>query len=157
MFEEHLQRLDQVLSHFPRHGLKVKPQKCHLFHTQIEYLGQVVSAKGVRPSREKISAVQDWPTQKTVKVVRAFLGLTGYYRQSVKNFTRIMNPLLELLKGVPSHAKNRTIPWGERQEKAFQALKVALTEAPVLAYGDFSQPFILHTDGSLHGLGAVLS
>ncbi|XP_073399736.1 uncharacterized protein [Dendrobates tinctorius] len=135
------------------HGLKVKPQKCHLFRKQVEYWVHVVSAEGVRPAREKISAVQDWPTPKAVKDFRGFLGLTGYYRRFVKNFTHIANLLLELLKGVPFGAKNRTIQWGDSQEKAFRVLKMALTEAPKLTYTDFSRRFILHTDGSSIVLG----
>ncbi|XP_073423720.1 uncharacterized protein [Dendrobates tinctorius] len=145
-FEGQLQRLEHVLSRLQQHWLKVKPQKCHVFRTQIEYLGHVVSAEGVRPSQEKIVVVQDWPTPKTVKDMQAFLGLTGYFRSFVKNFTCIVNPLLELLKGVPASAKDRVVQWGERQEEAFQTLKLTLTEATVLAYSDFTQPFILHTD-----------
>ncbi|XP_073424115.1 uncharacterized protein [Dendrobates tinctorius] len=133
LFAEHLRRLEQVLSRLQQHGLKVKTQKCQLFHTQIEYLGHVVSAEGVRPSRAKIAAVQDWPTPKTVKGVQAFLGLTRYCRCFVKNFTHIVNPLLELLKGVLSSARNSTVQWGEQQEEVFQALKLALTGALVLA------------------------
>ncbi|XP_073410329.1 uncharacterized protein [Dendrobates tinctorius] len=140
-----------------KHELRVKPSKCHLFRTQIEYVGHVVSAENVRPSHKKIAAVQDCLVPRTVKDVRAFWGFTGYYQRFVKDFTHIVNPLLELMKGVPSGAKKQEIQWGERQEKVFQALKVALTEAPVLAYAEFSLPFILHTDGSLLWLGAVLS
>ncbi|XP_069584428.1 uncharacterized protein [Ranitomeya imitator] len=127
----------------------MKPQKCHLFRTEIEYLGDVVSADGVRPSQEKITAVKEWPTPKTVKDVCAFLGLTGYFRRFEKDFTRLANPLQELVRGVPYCDKNRNIQWGNHQEEVFLALKKALTEAPMLAYTDFTQPLILHTDGSL--------
>ncbi|XP_077137938.1 uncharacterized protein LOC143804086 [Ranitomeya variabilis] len=143
-FKEHLRRLEQVLSRLQSHGLKVRPQKCHLFCKQIDYLGHVVSSEAVRPAREKVAAVQEWPTPMTVKDVQAFLSLTGYYRRFMKNFAHLANPLLKLLKGVPAGSKNRTIQWGSSQEEASRTLKMALTEAPILAYADFLQPFILH-------------
>ncbi|XP_073429286.1 uncharacterized protein [Dendrobates tinctorius] len=156
-FEEYLRRLEQVLSWLQSHGLKVKPQKCHFLCNKIEYLGHFVSSEGEDGSCEKIAGVQEWPTPTTVKDVWAFLGFTGYYRRVMKNCTCLANPLLELLKGVPSGLKNLAIQWGSSQEEAFRALKMALTETPILAYADFSMPFILHNDGSLHGLGAILS
>ncbi|XP_069599222.1 uncharacterized protein [Ranitomeya imitator] len=141
-FEEHLQRLEQVLSRQQKYGLRVKPQKCHLLCTKIEYLGKVVSAEGVRPSQDKIAAVQKWPTPKTVKDVHAFLGLTGHFRRFVEDFTRLANPFQVMLREVSSCTKSKNIRWGKRQEEAFLALKKALTEAPMLAYADFTQPFI---------------
>ncbi|CAN2387863.1 Reverse transcriptase (RNA-dependent DNA polymerase), partial [Pristimantis euphronides] len=156
-FEEHLQRLEQVFDRLKKHGLKIKPKKCHLFQEEIEYLGHSVSKHGVKPSPEKVAAVQQWPTPTTLRELRAFLGIAGYYRRFIKDFAKIAGPLHELLRGTAGGPKNRPIPWGVRQEEAFQKLKHLLTTAPILGYADFEQPFLLHTDGSLYGLGAVLS
>ncbi|XP_075141571.1 uncharacterized protein LOC142217277 [Leptodactylus fuscus] len=156
-FEEHLRRLRQVLSRLRAHGLKIKPRKCHLFQTSIEYLGHEVSAEGVRPADSKVEAVSKWPQPKTLREVRAFLGLAGYYRRFIKGFAKIAGPLHELLRGTSQGPKTRPISWGPPQQQAFDELKKALTSAPILAFAQFDRPFILYTDGSLHGLGAVLA
>jgi len=99
---------------------------------------------------KKIVAVQQWPVPLSVKDVRNFLGLAGYYRHFVRHFAVITKPLTELLKkGVPFH-------WIEPQANSFQALKDALTSAPVLALPDFNRPFCVETDASGIGIGAVL-
>lgn len=156
-FEEHLRRLRQVLSRLRAHGLKIKPRKCHLFQTSLEYLGHIVSAEGVRPAESKIEAVSKWPQPKTVREVKAFLGLAGYYRRFIKGFAKIAGPLHELLRGTAQGPKTRPISWGLPQQQAFDELKRTLISAPILAYAQYDKPFILYTDGSLHGLGAVLA
>lgn len=156
-FQEHLNRLGQVLERLRSHGLKVKPKKCHLFKREIEYLGHRVSQDGVLPSQDKVAAIRQWLVPRTLRELKAFLGLTGYYRRFIKDYAKIAGPLNELLRGTAGQPKGQSIPWGQKQEEAFQALKEALTSAPILAYADFDKPFILATDGSLYGLGAVLS
>ncbi|XP_073515516.1 uncharacterized protein [Phyllobates terribilis] len=156
-FDDHLKKLRQVLHRLRDNGLKIKPKKCHLFQTQIEYLGHVVSAEGVQPAPSKIEAIQGWPRPKTVREVRAFLGLAGYYRRFVKDFAKVAEPLNELLRGTAQGPKNQPIRWTDRQQQAFDWVRAALVQAPLLAYARFDQPFTLYTDGSLHGLGAVLA
>lgn len=155
--EEHLHRLEQVLLRLEQFGLKLKPRKCHLLKISLEYLGHVVSREGVQPTPDKILAVQGWKIPGTVTELRAFLGLVGYYRRFIQDFAKIAEPLHELLRGVATDIRNRAVAWGLAQEEAFVRLKRALTQAPILAYADFDQPFILYTDGSHKGLGAVLS
>ncbi|XP_044158409.1 uncharacterized protein LOC122944239, partial [Bufo gargarizans] len=150
-------QLGQVFQRLREHGLKLKPSKCRLFQSEIDYLGHCVSGEGVRPSRDKIAAVQDWPTPTTLREVRAFLGVAGYYRRFIKDFARVAAPLNALLRGTAGGPKNRSVKWGPEQEHTFQALKDALTTAPILAYADYHLPFQLYTDASLYGLGAVLS
>lgn len=158
-YEDHLRHLAEVFQVLIKHGLKIKPSKCHLMKPRVNYLGHVVSAEGVMPDPEKISAVQDWPTPTTVKEVRSFLGFAGYYRRFIPHFAQVAEPLQELIRGYPCEQLKRRLPieWTERQETAFQTLKKLLTQPPVLGYPDYSQPFRLYTDASKQGLGAVLS
>ncbi|KAM4029927.1 uncharacterized protein ACNLHF_022150 [Anomaloglossus baeobatrachus] len=129
----------------------------HKKNTQIEYLGHVVSADGVRPAESKIQAFQGWPTPRTVRDARAFLGLAGYYRQFVNDFAKMCEPLNELLRGTSQGPRNQPIQWTDRQQQAFDQIWAALIQAPLLAYALFDRPFTLYTDGSLHGLRAVLA
>ncbi|XP_075188139.1 uncharacterized protein LOC142260631 [Anomaloglossus baeobatrachus] len=155
--KDHLQKLRQVLGRLRDHGLKIKPRKCQLFQHRIEYLGHVVTTEGVQPAASKVEAVQKWPRPNTLREVRAFLGLAGYYRRFIPKFAHLAGPINELLRGTAGGPKTRPIEWGPCQQEAFEALKKALTSAPILAYARFDAPFLLYTDGSLHGLGAVLS
>ena len=168
-FEETLQRLDTVLSRLSTLNLKVKPEKCQLFKTKVNYLGHVVTSEGTVPNPEKIRAVKEWPRPETEKGLRGFLGLSGYYRRFVQGYAKIAAPLHNLLKvpedkkgaskGKMRHRKTQEIqtPWNQECENAFISLKQALTSPPLLGYPDFRLPFILETDASYLGLGAVLS
>lgn len=158
-FSSHLQHLEQVLERLWQHGLKLKPDKCKLLQHEVAFLGHVVDRDGVRPDPGKIRAVQDWPAPTTVKEVRAFLGLAGYYRRFVAGFAKIARPLNRLLTGIPANKKTqaRKVQWTPECQASFDALKVALTSAPVLAYARYDQPFVVYTDASNQGLGAVLS
>ncbi|GFS12768.1 Pol polyprotein [Elysia marginata] len=108
---------------------------------------------------QKIEAVENFPVPKTVKDVREFLGLAGYYRRFVKGFAHIAKPLSELLQKTDSPVRNPKLGnrWNEQCSKAFHNLKRALISAPILGYADFNQSFILEVDASNRGLGAVLS
>ncbi|KAL2077722.1 hypothetical protein ACEWY4_027226 [Coilia grayii] len=158
-FPTHLQHLEQVFQAVEKYGLKLRPEKCQLLRREVKFLGHCVSYKGVSPDPEKVSAVREWEPPKTVRQVRSFLGFVGYYRRFIKDFSKIAKPLNALLVGV-SRSRGRTSPsvlWSPECESAFQKLKQELLQAPILAYADFSQPFILYTDASNAGLGAVLA
>ena len=107
-----------------------------------------------------MEAVLHWPVPKTVYDVRAFLGFVGYYRRFIKDFSKVALPLRKLLIGLESQgkkaAKHTPVDWGEEEQKAFDTLKTLCCQAPILAYPNYKLPFILHTDSSLEGLGAVL-
>ena len=150
-FESHVQRLHEVLNKLAENGLKVSPKKCHLFQDQVTFLGHVVSRDGVATDPEKVEAIKSWPSPKNIKEVRAFLGTSSYYRKYQKNFASIAKPLHRLTE------KNVKFDWTETCEDAFQQLKTLLSTAPVLAYPDMTKPFILDTDASGFGVGAVLS
>ncbi len=152
--KEHVERLAAVFQRLADAGLKLKPSKCEFFKKETAYLGHVVSEEGVKTDPGKVQAVQDWPVPETVKQLRSFLGFVGYYRRFIKNFARIANPLTKQLKGVLT-GKEKII-WDGPAEGAFKQLKQSCSTAPVLGYADFEKPFILHTDASGVGLGAVL-
>jgi hypothetical protein len=147
---DHLCHLRAVFDTLRNQQLKVKLSKCSFAQIKLQYLGHVISKDGVATDPSKIEAVQSWPSPKTAKEVRSFLGLAGYYRKFVKNFGIMSRPLTNLLK------KGQVFTWHETQESAFQALKQALITAPVLALPDFSKKFEVETDACDTGIGAVL-
>lgn len=143
----------------------------HDFATHLEYLSSVPALCSVsgpcgvgerrHPMEEKVKAVSAWPQPTTVKELRAFLGLKVYYHRFIQNFAEVAAPLHALLVGCPQKQTRRASPpltkWTPECEAAFQSLKEALIKAPVLAFADFSLPFIFYTDASKCGLGAVLN
>ena len=165
-FEDHLERLEAVFSRLKQQGLKLKPSKCEFFKTSVKYLGHVVSLNGVQTDPDKINALASWPEPNNVKELRSFLGFTGYYRRFIRDYSKIVKPLNDLLVGHCTHKspdqkkkkKKVSVPWqwGDAQQIAFNTIKDKLSSPPILAYAEFSKPFILHTDASTEGLGAVL-
>ena len=157
--EEGIHRLRAVFEKLKAAGLKLNPSKCDFFKKEIKYLGHVVSEQGVSTDPDKIKAVTEWPQPTTVTEVRSFLGFVSYYRRFIPNFSKVAKPfnkLLQNLEGTPSIKKKFKVHWGPEQQEAFETLQGLCTESPVLAYADFKAPFILHTDASGEGLGAVL-
>ena len=149
-FPDTLDNLGLVLDRLQRANLRLRPDKCK-FQRSVKYLGRVVSGDGVRCDPDKVSAVRDWPTPHCVSDVRSFLGLASYYRRFIPNFASVAAPLHKLTE------KGMKFAWDEKCQTAFQELKDFLTEAPVLSYPTPTDPFILDTDASGVGIGAVLS
>ena len=152
-WETHLRRLEAVLGALREAGLTANPTKCRLGLEEAEYLGHTVGRGRVRPQETKVQSIQTWPRPTTKRQVRTFLGLVGYYRQFVPQFASIAAPLHELT------AKNQPnqVRWTAEMEAAFQQLKTTLCTGPVLATPDFTKQFVLQTDASEVGIGAVLS
>jgi transposase InsO family protein len=148
--EEHVDHVRLVLQLLHRDQWQVKLAKCVFAQRQLRYLGHLISEQGVATDPEKVQAVLQWPPPASVKDLRSFLGLAGYYRRFVRHFGMISRPLTDLLK------KGAVFVWTEVQEQAFSTLKQALTSAPVLAMPNFSKPFVIETDASGTGIGAVL-
>ena len=149
--EEHIVRLHQVLSRLRDANLKLSSSKCKHFLPQVEYLGHIVSAEGVATDPKKVEAIAAWPTPRSAKDVRSFVGLCSYYGRFVCGFADIAHPLHKATEA------DTPFRWTEECETAFQTLKRALTSPPILAYPDDSGDFILDTDASGFGIGAVLS
>lgn len=147
--EDHISHLDDVFNCLLQQQFYLKQSKCSFAQSSIAYLGHIVSAQGVGPDPEKISAMVDWPKPTTLKQLRGFLGLTGFYRKFVRNYAIIAAPLTDLLR-------KDAFTWNDQATAAFELLKKAMTEAPVLALPDFEGEFVLETDASGMGMGAVL-
>lgn len=161
--EDHIHRLDLVLSRLRKKGLKVKLEKCCFFQKEVQYLGHLVSREGVSTDPAKVSAVAKWPRPTTVSELRSFLGFAGYYRRFVEGFSKLAAPLNRLgaelasTKSRKGQGPRLDGVWTDVCETSFQALKQRLVSAPTLAFADFNLPFILEVDASHTGLGAVLS
>jgi hypothetical protein len=150
-WEDHLRHLEAVLSKLREVNLKLNLGKCCFAARNITFLGHVGSHEGTRPDPSKIAAVVHFPVPKTVTNVRSFLGLTGYYRNYVRGYSRLAVPLFELTR------KDVAFVWDSGCQSAFEALKGALVAAPVLTRPDFEKLFCLDVDWSPKGVGAILS
>ncbi|GAU35592.1 hypothetical protein TSUD_295280 [Trifolium subterraneum] len=149
-WSSHLLHLEIVLQLLDHHKLFVKLSKCSFGMSEVDYLGHTIFGMGVIMDKTKVQAVLQWPTPTNLKQLRGFLGLTGYYRRFIKSYATIASPLTDLLK-------KDSFNWSDNAMKAFNTLKQAITSAPVLILPNFSQPFMLETDASGIGIGAVLS
>lgn len=145
-----LAMLRSVFQKAREHGVRFKIKKCIFFRLKVEYLGHFISQKGVETDDRKIRAVQNFPTPRTPKQVKSFLGLAGYYRRFVQGFGAIAGPLNRLL------TKDVKFYWSPECQQAFETLKTKMTQTPVLAYPNWDQEFTLTTDASIQGLGAVI-
>lgn len=162
--DEHLKNLKIVLETLRKANFKIQPDKCEFLKTEVEFLGFIVSEGGLKPNMNKVECIRKYPEPKNLKDLRAFLGLSGYYRRFVKDYAKIAKPLTKLLRGEDGHrqisknnSKNFSISLDEEAKQAFQVLKEILSSNDILAFPDFDKPFILTTDASDKALGAVLS
>jgi len=146
---EHLEHLQTVFELLKGYQLVAKRNKCAIGIPHVEYLGHVISKEGVATDPKKIQAITDWPKPQNVRQLRGFLGLTGYYKKFVKNYGAISKPLTQLLK-------KDAFAWKEDATRAFRNLKQAMTQPPVLSLPDLNKSFMVETDASGSGIGAVL-
>ena len=173
--KSHLEAVRTVLRRLREKGIKLKPRKCVLFRKEVRFLGQLVSGKGTRMDPADLEAVVALKTRKpkTVGEVRHLVGLLGYFRKYIPNFSKTAKPLYELLtvnekvtggktgkpKDKPKKGQapsRQSVTWTAHHEAKLGELINALTSPPVIAFPDFSSPFVLHTDASAEGLGAIL-
>ena len=150
-YEDHLQNLSTVLHKLQCANLRLKLPKCAFCRKEVLYLGHKVSREGVSTDPMKVEKVANWPTPTTTQEVQQFLGLSSYYRKFIQNFTSIARLLQRLTE------RGRTFAWTTGCANSFAVLKQRLTSAPILVFPDCSKPFILDTDASQDGIGAVLS
>eukprot|EP00731_Ephydatia_muelleri_P032903 Em0024g447a len=149
--QQHFTRLREIFDRLKQAGLKIKPSKCLLLQKSIKYLGHVVSEHGIKTDSDKIRCIADWPTPSCLQDLKQFLGLASYYRRFVRNFAAIVAPLVKLTE------KGHVWHWSSDCDAAFLQLKERLVTSPILGYPVFNQPFMVDTDASGEGLGAVLS
>ena len=154
--EQHLTRMPVVFEHLREHGLKLKPSKCDLFKSKIIYLAHHVSKDGVKPSHKIVASILECPVPKTFTDIRSFTGAVGHYRHFIKGFAKIVAPLYDLTSGENNDKKSEPVTLTPEALEAFQTLKDKCVQAPVLAFPDFKKPFLLETNASGKGLGAVL-
>ncbi|GBG68621.1 hypothetical protein CBR_g3162 [Chara braunii] len=149
--EEHVAHLDEVLSLLRQHKFKINGEKCEFGRTCVLYLGHEISAEGLKHDDAKVASIRDWPRPQSVTEMRYFLGMTGYYRTFVKNYSIVAAPFTDLT------GLDTPWEWTDECEAAFRHLKHALTHYEVLKLPDLYMPFIVTTDASQYGIGAVLA
>ncbi|KAL4101321.1 hypothetical protein QTP88_021341 [Uroleucon formosanum] len=148
---DHNEKLRDVFERLRNHNLKIQPTKCEFLKQQCMYLGHIISENGIQPDPEKIKSVFQFPIPASVKEIKSFLGLSGYYRKFIKSYSLISKPMTNLLR------KDVTFNWDTSCQEAFDKLKNILCSEPILQYPDFTKPFIVTTDASGKALGAILS
>lgn len=150
-FSTHLQILRKIFQRLLDAGLSVNKEKCEFVKNELKYLGYIVDKHGLRPDPGKIESMVNFPTPRTAKEVRRFIGLISWYRRFVENFATRVSPLTRLTR------KNQKFLWDDAAEKAFLDIKQCLISAPILTCPDFSRPFTIQSDASQVGIGCVLS
>jgi hypothetical protein len=150
-FEDHLKHLKNVFERVRKANLKLNLDKCHFCKKELAFLGHVINHTGIKPDPAKVEKVKNFAIPTNITELRGFIGLASYYRRFILNFATIVEPMNKLLR------KNIPYKWDEKCQTAFEQLKDKLTTAPILTYPDFSKPFLLYTDASYKGLGAVLA
>jgi hypothetical protein len=148
--EEQEEHLRTVLGKLRQHQLYAKFSKCEFWMEEVAFLGHMLSGNGVVVDPSKIEAVSKWQSPKSVTEIRSFLGLAGYYRRIIENFSKTVKPMTELLKS------NMPYVWSDKCEASFQELKTRLTTTPVLTLPDASKDFVVYCDASRQGLECVL-
>ena len=149
--QEHIRHIRIALERLRKAKFYPRLHKCSLFQTRVEYLGFDVSERGIQPSPEKVKTIVEWPTPKSVKDVRSFLGLAGFYRRFIKDFSLKARPMTDLTK------EDMPWKWDEEEENSFCELKRSLVVAPVLKMPDFDRSFVVTTDAGLVFVGAILA
>ncbi|GJW18321.1 putative reverse transcriptase domain-containing protein [Tanacetum coccineum] len=148
--EEHEVHLKTILDLLKKEKLYAKFSKCEFWLKEVQFLGHVVNCDGIHVDPSKVESVKNWKTPESPAEIRSFLGLAGYYRRFIENFSKIAKPLTLLTQ------KNKTYVWGDKQDEAFRILKEKLCNAPVLALPDGPDDFVVYCDASKQGFGCVL-
>ncbi|CEL52858.1 hypothetical protein RSOLAG1IB_11203 [Rhizoctonia solani AG-1 IB] len=148
--EEHVQHVTEALSCLLKHNLFCNRSKCVFFVTEVTYIGLVVTPEGISMEQEKVKAIQEWPEPRNVKQVQSLLGFANFYCCFVHDFCCLACPLTSLTQ------KDQPWVWEAAQKEAFQQIKTAISQEPVLVHPDESQPYTLETDASGTAMGAVL-
>lgn len=149
--QDHNKKLCEVLDRFRKFNLKLQPTKCNFLRKELPFLGHIITDKGIKPDPDKISAISNYPVPKSPKDIKSFIGLCGYYRRFIHNFSGIAEPLNRLLR------KKVPFIWDAFCDESFHKLKTALINYPILQYPNFQQTFYVTSDASDVAIGAILS
>ena len=162
--DQMLDRIQFTFSRLKEFNLEIKPTKSFFFQAEVNFLGHILSQKGVSPNPEKVEQICDWHVPTSSMEVHSFIGLASYYHRFIPNFAKWAGPLYTLI--IPASTKYKVqvgimkkseIPefvWSKECQEGFDKLKEAITTAPILAYPGYSKPFFLETDASLRGVGS---
>jgi len=160
-FEEHIERLKTVFSRFSDAGIKLSPKKCNLLQSSLIFLGHKINSEGIYPDEGKINKIKNWRKPTTVEELSTFLGFTNYYRKFIDHYESYTTPLEKLFKNgdecFKQKNKKKIIDWNHEADKSFEELKCKLCQPPILSFPNNKDLFILDTDASFSGMGAVLS
>lgn len=149
-FEEHIDHIEKVLKAIIKEGFRLKFKKCTFAATSVKYLGHIIGNNTVKPLRDNIISIRNFPTPKTQKNIRQFLGKINFYHEYIPNSSILLDPLHRLLR------KDTKFIWSEECEKSFSNIKNILCSQPVLEIFDKDLPITIYTDASLNGIGAIL-
>lgn len=142
LIQEHINQLREVFVRLRKFNLQLQSPKCEFLRREVNYLGHVITEDGVKPDRAKVECIANYPVPRNTKEIKAFLGLVGYYRKFIKDFSMKSKPLTNLLK------QGQAFIWTDLCQDAFMFFRKILTEEPLLQHPDFTKPFIVTTDTS---------
>ncbi|CAF5170284.1 unnamed protein product [Rotaria magnacalcarata] len=154
-FEQHIKLLEKVFQALQSANLTLKASKYQVCRREMRYLGHIITQNGIKPDPDLIKSVKNFPQPKKIKDVQSFLGLTGYYRRFIKDYSKIAEPLQQQLRN--SQKGNHHLNWSKGCTDAFEILKNRLANAPIMNTPNFEQPFILELEACEYGVGAVLT
>ena len=154
--EEYLKNLDDVLTRLGKHRLTANPKKCKMGLSEVTYVGYRINEQGISFSREQLQSVIDFPRPETAQQLRSFLGLANYFRDHIRNYSDIANPLNDMTKNYTRKMRNTKVTWNSEAEAAFEKLKKVINECPTLFFMDDEAEIHLYTDASKIGVGAYL-
>ena len=154
--DQHLDYMRVIFERFWVEHLKLKPSKCNLIHDEITYLMHYVTKDGIQPSKEHIKEIMEYPEPNSYTSIRWFIGMVSHFRHFITHFAHLASPLNNHLEGDVAKLKAHKVVLSQKAKEAFNLLKQALMQAPVLKFADYSKPFVLEMDASSNGLGPVL-
>lgn len=149
--EEHVHHVKQVLQRLRDHSLWAKAEKCEFFKHSVDFLGYIVSDKGISMDPKKVDTITSWPIPRTIRDIQSFLGFANFYRRFIKNYSKVTSPLTNLLR------KDTKFEWSTQANSAFEYLKTAFTTAPILQHFQPGLPIVIETDASDYAIAGILS